>query len=417
MFDLDKWQEVLHTLRRNKLRTIMTAAGVMWGIFMLVLMLGFGNGLERGVMHNMVGFVSNSVYVWGQRTSMPYQGLAPGRRIRFTTRDIDAIKSEVPGIEALAPRNQLGGWQDGNNVTHGAKTGNFGVMGDYPELVLVDDLEVLAGRFINQSDMLDKRKVVVIGQHVREVLFAEGEPAIGQFVKIRGIFFRVVGVQRSRLPGQQGERGNSTLYVPFSTFQVAFNNGDRVGWFAVVARPEVAGARLEQAIRRALKTNHRVHPDDSSALGSYNAAEKFERMQNLFIGIKAFIWFVSLATLLAGALGVSNIMLISVKERTKEIGVRKALGATPAAVVAMVLQESLMLTALSGYVGLTVGVLALEGVSALVGESNGPLAAPSIDLSVALIATAVLIVVGIVAGLAPARHAAAIRPVEALRAE
>lgn len=417
MFDFDKWQEVLHTLRRNKLRTVMTAAGVMWGIFMLVLMLGFGNGLERGVMHNMVGFVSNSVYVWGQRTSMPYHGLAPGRRVRFTTRDIDAIKNEVPGIQALAPRNQLGGWQDGNNVTHGAKTGNFGVMGDYPELIMVDNFEIVAGRFINPADMRDKRKVVVIGEHVSDVLFDAGAPVIGQFVKIRGVFFRVVGIQRSRMPGQEGERGNSTLYVPFSTFQVAFNNGDRVGWFAVLARPDVAGDQLERAIRSALKANHRVHPDDPSALGSYNAAEKFERMQNLFVGIRAFIWFVSLATLLAGALGVSNIMLISVKERTKEIGVRKALGATPAAVVSMVLQESLVLTALSGYLGLTFGVLALEGVAGLVGGSSGPLAEPSIDLSVALIAALVLILLGVLAGLAPARHAAAIRPVVALRAE
>lgn len=417
MFDLDKWQEVLHTLRQSKLRTVMTALGVLWGIFMLVLMLGFGNGLERGVMQNMVGFVSNSVYVWGQRTSKAHLGLSPGRRIRFTTRDIRAIESSVSGISALAPRNQLGGWQDGNNVTFGVKTGNFGVMGDYPELLEIDNIEVALGRFINHADMAEKRKVTVIGEHVREVLFEPGQSPLGQYLKIRGVFFRVVGVHRSTLPGQEGERGNSTLYIPFSTFQVAFHNGDRVGWFAVAARPDVPGQELEAAMRRALSVTHRVHPEDSQAFGSYNAAEKFNRMQSLFAGIKGFIWFVSLSTLMAGALGVSNIMLISVKERTREIGVRKALGATPAAIVWMVLQEAMVLTALAGYLGLFLGVIALEAVASLVAGTKGPFAAPSIDLNVALIAGGVLVVIGLLAGWAPARHAARIRPVVALRSE
>jgi len=416
LFDLDKWQEVLHTLRRNKLRTLMTALGVMWGIFMLVLMLGFGNGLERGVMKNMVGFVSNSVYVWGQRTSKPYKGLAPGRSIRFTTRDIAAIENGVSGIWALAPRNQLGGWRDGNNVTYGQKTGNFGVMGDYPALLHIENMDILAGRFINDADMEGKRKVTVIGQHVKEVLFGAEDP-IGKYVKIRGAFFRVVGVHRSNQPGQQGDRANSTLYVPFSTFQVAFNNGQRVGWFAIAALPEVSGEQLEREIRRTLAANHWVHPDDGQAIGSYNAAEKFGRMQNLFRGIRFFIWFVSLATLMAGALGVSNIMLISVKERTREIGVRKAIGATPASIVMMVLQESVVLTALAGYLGLFVGVVTLELVGSLVRGTSGPLAAPEIDFGVALVAGGILMVIGLVAGIAPARHAATIRPVVALRTE
>ncbi len=417
MFDLDKWLEVLHTLRRNKLRTVMTAAGVLWGIFMLVLMLGFGNGLQRGVMHNMAGFVSNSVYVWGQRTSKAYQGFAPGRRIRFTTRDVDAIRDQVPGIFALAPRNQLGGWRDGNNVTYGEKTGNFGVMGDYPELEYVENIEILSGRFVNHADMLGKRKVTVIGEQVQKVLFPPEQDPVGEYVKIRGVFFRVVGVQRSTLPGQEGDRQNSTLYVPFSTFRVAFNAGDNVGWFAVAARPDVSGERLERAIRKVLMVNHRVHPEDDQAIGSFNAAEKFGRMQSLFGGVRFFIWFVSVATLMAGALGVSNIMLISVKERTREIGVRKALGATPASIVWMVLQESVVLTALAGYLGLFVGVVALEIAGKLVAGGDGPLAAPSVDFSVALICAGILVGLGLLAGLAPARHAAKIRPVLALRAE
>ncbi|HEX9618942.1 MAG TPA: ABC transporter permease [Polyangiaceae bacterium] len=418
VFDLDKWQEIFSTLRRNKLRTVMTAIGVFWGIFMLVLMLGFGNGLKFGVQKNMLGFAANSVYVWGQRTSKPHHGLPPGRRVRFRTQDIEALERDVAGIELLAPRIQLGGWRDGNNVTRGERTGNFGVMGDYPAFAGIEGIFPDRGRFINPLDLERRRKVVVIGDQVKRLLFSDHENPIGQYVRIRGVYFQVVGTFRSDRPGDQGDRANQTLHVPFSTFQMAFNAHHDVGWFAITGKPDVDAEELEQRVRKALLERHGVAPDDPQALGSFNAAERFGQVRSLFGGIEFFIWFVGVATMLAGVLGVSNIMLISVKERTKEIGVRKALGATPASIVALIVQEALALTTLAGYLGLVAGVLALEGFSRFVGtDASGPLGSPAIHLGTALAATGVLVVAGLISGIAPARHAAKIQPVEALRAE
>jgi len=417
MFDLDKWHEIFSTLRHNKLRTAMTACGVFWGVFMLVMMLGFGTGLERGVSKNMIGFVTNSVYMWGQRTSMAYKGLQPGRRVRFSNSDIEALRRGLDGLSALAPRIQLGGWREGNNVAYGSKTGNFGVMGDYPELGVIESIRPTAGRFINELDMRQRRKVVVIGDQVRRVLFEDEQEPIGKYLKIRGVHFQVIGVYASARPGEQGERANGTLHVPFTTFQTTFNAMNQVGWFAVEAKPDISAADVEQRARDLLKAQHGVHPEDDRAIGSFNAAETFNRVDSLFVGVRFFIWFVSIATLFAGALGVSNIMLISVKERTKEIGVRKALGATPASVISLVIQESALLTGLSGYCGLVVGVLTLELAESTLARGNGPLGAPSIDLTAALVATLVVAVTGVIAGIAPARHAARIQPVEALRSE
>ncbi len=416
MFDLDRWQEVFATLRTNKLRTAMTACGVFWGVFMLVLMLGFGNGLQQGVAQKMFGFVSNAVYVWGGRTSIPYRGLAERRRVRYTNADTEAIRS-IEGIDALAPRIQLGGWRDGNNMTHGAKTGNFAVMGDYPDLAKIDGILPSEGRFLNDLDLAERRKTAVIGEQVRKVLFDEGEPALGQYIKIRGIHFRVVGVFTSPQPGEQGDRANSTVHIPFTTFQRAFNAYDQVGWFALGAAPNVDATVIERKVKRVLFSRHAVHPDDEQAIGSFNAAEKFGHVQRLFLGIRFFIWFVSLATLAAGALGVSNIMLISVKERTKEIGVRKALGATPASIVTLVMQEAALLTVLSGYVGLVFGVLMLELAGKALTRLDAPLSSPSIDLTTALWSAGLLAVIGVIAGIAPAGRAASIRPVVALRSE
>lgn len=417
MFDLDKWLEVFSTLRRNKLRTLMTASGVFWGILMLVTMLGFGTGLEAGVTKNMFGFVSNSVYVWGGRTRMAFKGLQPGRWIHYTDQDTEAIEREIEGLEAVAPRLQLGGWRDGVNISYGDKAGNFAVMGDVPAEATIDHIRPHHGRFINPLDLDELRKVTVIGEQVTRVLFPDGVDPVGKFVKIRGVYFRVIGVFRSEKPGEQGERANGTLHVPFTTFQHAFNALGTVGWFSLLARPEVEAARIERDVRKLLMRRHSINPQDERALGSYNAGETYGRIERLFIGIRSFIWFVSVATLFAGVLGVSNIMLISVKERTKEIGVRKALGATPWSIVSLVMQESALLTALSGYVGLVVGVAILELVSPAIERSDGPLGVPSIDVGSALIATAILAVAGIIAGVAPASHAAKIQPVEALRSE
>ncbi len=416
VLDFDTWQEIWATIRKNRLRTFLTALGVFWGMFMLLLMLGFGNGLQRGVTGNMSGFATNAVYVWGQRTSMPYEGLPPGREVDFTNDDIATIE-RIRGVEHVAPRVQLGGWRDDNNVTRGVKTGTFGVMGDYPQFEIIQPMRFERGRFLNHLDLTERRKVAVIGNGVQDVLFDKGEDPIGKHIKIHGVYFEVIGLFRPRKGGEDADRAGNTIHIPFTTFQQAFNFNNKVGWFAITADPDVSAALVEQRVRGSLAERHHVHPEDRQALGSFNAEKEFRKITTLFAGIRYFVWFVGLCTLLAGAIGVSNIMLIAVKERTKEIGVRKALGATPRSIIGLVLQESIVLTSLAGYLGLIAGVGLLEGIGSLVGEGNEIFANPQIDIRVALFGTAVLIVAGAFAGIIPARHAARIHPVEALRAE
>jgi putative ABC transport system permease protein len=415
VLDLDKWQEIAATLGKNKLRTLLTALGVFWGIFMLITLLALGDSLRRGVGKEMSGFAANSIWVWGQRTSLPYKGFRPGRSIDYDMADIDAL-GRVEGIEHLAPRLQLGGWRDGNNVTRGGKTGSFNVMGDYPAFRHVLLMDFIAGRFINTRDVRDRRKVVVIGEQVYQQLFKPGEDAIGKHVEIKGVYFEVIGVSRPKGSGDDRDRQAQTLFIPFTTFQQAFNAGDRVGFFAIVVDDRSDGAAVEQRIRKVLRERHDVAPDDEEAIGSFNASKEFRKMTMLFLAIQVFIWIVGSFTLMAGILGVSNIMLIAVKERTKELGVRKALGARPATIVRMVLAESLALTAAAGYAGFLFSVVLIEGLGPKL-DGVGPLVAPRVDFPVAIAATGVLIVGGVLAGVIPALHAARIKPIEALRAE
>ena len=416
MLDLDTWQEVWSTLQKNKLRALLTALGVFWGVFMLILMLGIGNGLERGVVRNLSGLTNGAVYVWPQRTSLPFQGLQPGRYVRFRDADIAAV-ARTPGVLHVAPRLQLGTWRGPQTVTFGAKKAAFTVMGDSPEFALVEPLTIDRGRFINPRDLQEERKVVVIGREVQKTLFGDQNP-IGAYLQIKRVYFQVVGVIGTLKSGDEGDKLLATVYVPFSTFQTAFNQKDKVGWFALTARRGQPAELVEAGVRRAVMKGHRVHPSDAEALGSFNAAKKFEQIQGLFSGIRNFVWFVGSLTLAAGMLGVSNILLIIVKERTKEIGVRKALGATPGSIVLLIVYEGLLLTALAGYSGVIAGVFGLELVARAVSRvPNAPISQPEIGLSVALIAVLVLIIAGAVAGIIPARHAARVHPVEALRAE
>lgn len=412
----DSFQEVWSSVSRNKLRAILTACGVFWGIFMLIVMLGIGRGLERGTKKNLGDLTVRSVFVWSQHTSLPYRGLPPGRHVEFENADIEAIR-RVPGVDRVAPRVRLGGWRDGDSVTAGSRSGVFSVIGDYPEFSAVEPLIIQSGRFLNQRDIAERRKIVVIGSEVQKVLFPSEEP-LGKYLRIRGVPFQVVGLVTSERGGDEGERIQATIFVPLSTYQLAFNQPNHVGWFALTARADAAAERVEQDVLATLSARHGVHPNDILAFGSFNAAEKFGKVERLFRGIQVFVWFVGVLTLLAGALGVSNILLITVKERTREIGIRKALGATPWHTVSLILKESITLTAGAGYLGVVAAVLALELLDQTLSKlPNPPLQSPEVDLSVALGATVILVVVGAVAGIVPARHAASISPVEALRSE
>jgi putative ABC transport system permease protein len=416
MFDLDTWHEVFSTLQKNVLRTAMTAWGVFWGAFMLVVMLGIGRGLEGGVTRNLASVQANNVYVWGGNTSRPHAGLALTRRIRLNRDDVPALR-ELPGVEAVAPNVELGGWRLGSTVSYGDQVSSFGVRGETPEYLKVAVDRPYLGRFINETDMVERRKVVVMGQAVRHLLIPDSVDPIGEYLRIRGVYFQVVGVMASLQGGDDAERTDNTVFVPFSTFQSTFDPRDRVAGIGVRVREGADAEQLETLLRRTLAARHRADPDDPQAIGSFNLSRQHGRVRALFQGLQAFVWFVCVCTLLAGALGVSNIMLISVKERTREFGVRKALGATPASVIALVLQEAGLLTALAGYLGVVAGVLGLELLSHYVASGDGPLAAPQVNLTAALAATLVLVLAGLLAGLAPARHAANIRPVVAVRSE
>ncbi|HEY5935141.1 MAG TPA: ABC transporter permease [Kofleriaceae bacterium] len=416
MFDLDKWKEIWATLRSNRLRTFLTAFGVFWGIFMLMMMLGFGSAIQTKSKKQMRGMATNLLFVWGQQTTEAHDGLPPGREVKFTIDDIESLR-RLPAIEHLAPRLQLGGWMNNFMVKYGNKTGTFTVMGDYPTFKHIVAFEYEVGRFINERDIAERRKVVVMGGAVKDQLFGPANP-IGQYIEISGVYFQVIGVTKTLRGGQQGDRDANTLFVPFTTLKSSFNTGNRVGFFAMTAKPGTDGPELERQVRETLTRNHRVAPTDEMAIGSFNMFVMFGKFQTFFTVLALISWVVGGATLLAGVVGVSNIMLITVKERTKEIGVRKALGATPMSVVAMVMKESLVLTAIAGVTGMAFGVLVLEACGKIFPDTpDFPLGPPEIALSTVLTALAVLVGAGTLAGIMPASHAASIKPIEALRAE
>jgi putative ABC transport system permease protein len=418
MFDYDKWQEIFATIKKNKLRTFLTMFGVFWGIFMLLILLGSGNGLENGVKRDFNGWANNAGFAWGNTTTIPYKGLKPGRNVRFSNDDMLLLKNNVPGLDIIAPRNNLGRWGGGNNIVYKSKTGAFRITGDYPNYNLIQKMNIPEGRFINENDIDDRRKVAVIGKKVREVLFEKDEDPLGEYIKVQGVFFQVVGVFKSKRSGEQAERDTQSIYIPFTTFQQVYNYGDRVGWFGFTAKEGYSVAQVEKELKAVLMEKHKVHPDDISSIGTNNLEEEFSQIMGLFTGINIFMWLVGIGTLVAGVIGVSNIMLIIVKERTQEIGIRKALGATPISIISLILQESIFLTALAGYAGLLFGLGLLEGISiALEGMDAGMFASPQVDFKVAIASLVILIVGGALAGLVPAQKAAAINPIEAIRAE
>jgi putative ABC transport system permease protein len=418
MFDLDKWKEIYATIRKHKLRTALTAFGVFWGIFMLIVLLGSGKGFENGVKQS-IDISPNSVFMWSQRTSEPYLGLKAGRFIRFKNEDVAAIREAVPELGVLCPRNSL----DGSfTVTRGTKNAtSFQVFGDYPDFMRLKKMELVKGRFINQTDIAERRKVCVVGEEVVSILFQADEEPLGQYLSVKGIYFKVVGVQRGL--GTRGEdvrQDRNTIYLPQTSMQQAFNQGNEVYWFGMLPKPGIPSAVVEGKVKTLLMQRHKVAPNDQKAIGSANVEEEFNRINGLFIGIASFSWLVSLGTIIAGIIGVSNIMLIVVRERTKEIGIRKALGATPWSVVSLILQESVVITAVAGYVGLVAGIGLIEGLNYALKKFNAEgefFANPEVNMTVAVSALGLLIVSGALAGIIPAAKAAAVRPVVALRDE
>jgi len=416
MFDLDTWREIFDSLKRHRLRTLLTAFGVFWGIFMLMLLLGVGKGLENGVYAQFGNVTTNGLFIWGDRSTVPYKGMNPGRWTRLTNSDVEAIRTGVEGIQYL---NAVKGLWGEFTIHYGRKNGSFRVEGDLPEVRYVQPRFLVEGRFLNEADIAQRRKVAVIGRAVKEDLFGKSDP-IGEFLSIRGVYFQIVGVFDIQRLGRQGQDPTRLRHIPLTSLQQAFNQGEYVDSIVLSAAEGYSATALKKEIVDILKARHGIAPEDAQAIGSWSTEEEFAMFQGLFAGIKAFIWIVGTGTLIAGMVGVSNIMLIIVKERTRELGIRKALGATPASIIGMILQESVFLTAASGYSGLVAGVGLVELVSFLMGKLNVKsefFKNPEIDIGVALAATVLLVLIGAAAGLIPARQAATVNPIEALRSE
>jgi putative ABC transport system permease protein len=423
LFDIDHWQEVLQSLRRNKLRTILTACGVFWGVFMLVVMLGFARGLEKAATGDFANFAVNAVFIWGDRTAKPYAGQQPGRRVFLTNEDAEAISARIKGVQMVAPRNQGGGRWSVNAVTRKEKTESFGLSGELPEFPRLENIELEKGRFIDPDDMAERRKVIVIGKRVQDLMFEPRENPIGDSLHVGGVEYTIIGVYRSPMAtGNRADWANGRIFIPRTTFARSFGTSNRADYLTVLVAPGYNGVEVEEEIRALLKSRHRVDPQDERGVGSFNAQKEVAKIRGLFLGINGLSWVVGVLTLLAGAIGVSNIMMITVSERTKEIGIRKAIGATPSSIMFQIVQESVVLTALAGYLGLVVGVGVVEIAAHFVEASKakgGPsiFSSPEVDLSKAVVAAVLLTVAGALAGLAPARSAVAVRPVEALAHE
>lgn len=414
LFDRDRWHEIWQTLSRNKLRSFLTMFGVGWGIFMLVIMLGMGRGLSNGVLGGFEGWATNSCHIWTQRTSLPYAGFKRGRQFNFDNSDI-AVIQRIEGVDKVAPRLQLGGWRGANNVSYGNKSGGFNVNGDMPEILHFQAARLSNGRFLNARDIADERKVCVIGPKVRDMLFGTEDP-IGAHIRIQGVYFQVVGVHEPRSSAMHDDGQTSTIHIPFTTFQKAFNSLNLVHWFSISAKEGVRVADIQAKVKQTMARRHKVDPADPLAFGGWNMQEFYDQMNMLFVAIAGLSWFVGLLTLIAGVIGISNIMLVIIKERTQEIGIRRSLGARPATITVQIMLEALALTFIAGYFGLLAGVGTLEGINALKLE-GGFFKNPTVDLFVALAALTVLILSGLVAGFIPARRALSIKPVDALRAE
>ncbi|MEM7551403.1 MAG: ABC transporter permease [Bacteroidota bacterium] len=415
MFDIDKWQEIFHTIRKNKLRTFITAFNVAWGIFILILLVGFGRGFSNGVENQFRDDATNSIWIWAGQTSKAHKGMKPGRNIQLTNQDFEAV-NRINGVEYITARYYLRGEF---TVRYKDRYSSFSVRACHPDHQYLEKTIVTKGRYLNQKDLDDKRKVTSIGTEVVKVLFGNEDP-IGKYIDINGIPYKVVGVYED----EGGEGEIKIIYIPITTAQTAYGAGNKINqiMFTMGDASLAESITIQNSVDELLRERLIIAEDDERAIRVNNSLEDFMRFQNLFAGIRGFLFFVGICTLIAGVVGISNIMLIVVKERTREIGVRKAIGATPRSVIGLFLMEALLITLASGYIGLVGGIAFIEfDVLSNMMETFGfPMdffRNPQINIRGAIGATVVLAIAGTLAGYFPARRAAKIRPIEALRDE
>jgi|TARA_Y100000385_G_scaffold238504_1_gene253504 putative ABC transport system permease protein len=410
LFQRDTWQEVYDSVTKNKLRTAITMIGVWWGILLLIALLGAARGMENSFNRLFGDFATNSVFVWGQSTSMPFKGFQEGKRVRLKMGHVNKIKDNVEGVEFVVPRNRNQGL-----VVRNFLSGTYGIDGDYPLLDKVQKKKMIKGRFINQNDINDKKKVAVISEDIYKQLFEKDENPIGANIQMNSINFIVIGVFQN---GNVNMGPSSDIHIPFSTFQQLYNQGDKIGWIVITGKSEYNIKQIEEDTKLLLRNLNKIHPRDKRAFGSFNLGKEFKKITGFLTGMQFLTWFVGIATLIAGVFAIGNILLITVKERTKEIGVRRALGATPFEIKRQIVVEAVFLTMTSGLLGIISGGWILIVIDRVWGQGDdATLVNASVSISVIFVALIILVILGTLIGLIPAFKATSIKPIEALREE
>ncbi len=417
LFDKNTWQEIFGSIGKNRTRTIITVIGVLWGIFIYIVLAGASQGLDNGFERNFETVAKNSLWCWAQSTSMPYAGFKTGRGLDIKVADATTLRNRVPEIQYIAPVNTKGVFGGTGPLTvRGLKSNTYPMYGYYPEIAKMATQKIYDnGRFINDQDIEQARKVCVIGERTEQEMFEEDEDPIGGYIRIENIYFQVVGVHKFTQTTPFGTDGD--IYIPFTTFKKIYNTGEDAQYFTIAAYDDADVVQVEKDVKSVLKSVHRVHPDDERAFGSFNLGEIFNKIMGFAQGITFLSLIVGLATILAGVIGIGNILLISVKERTNELGIRRALGATPGEVRTLIILESVFLTMLAGIIGIIMGAGALSLINNLTQDTDFPYTNPTVPIPLVVGALLVMVILGTLIGLIPAQRAVSIKPIDALREE
>ena len=420
IFDHDTWQEIFGSIAKNKTRTVVTVIGVLWGIFIYITLSGSAKGLDNGFNREFQDMAMNSMFVWPQSTSIPYGGFKIGRSPRLTIQNASVLKEQVPEIQYIAPRNARGARSNlgpAASVVYRDVLRTYNIYGDYPEYSKISTKKIYkGGRFFNNADITNKRKVCVIGERTQKELFQEEDNPVGKFIRIDNVYFQVIGVHKFNPGG--GFETDGDIFIPFDTFRNLYNTGDLVNWFVIAAYDNADVIAVEKKVKNVLKKIHKVSPDDQRAFGSFNLGEVFNRIKGFADGMTFLSLVVGMATIFAGVIGIGNILLISVKERTNELGVRRALGATPGEVRIQIVLESVFLTLIAGILGIILGAVALATINFFTQDlADFPYTNPTVPTQLVLGALLIMTVMGTLIGLIPAQRAISIKPIDALREE
>ena len=414
--DIDTYREIIDTLTRNKSRSFLTGFGVFWGVFMLVALMGGGKGLKEKLDKNFEGFAQNAVIIGAEQTTKPYKGFRKGRWWAMEYKDIDRLKQKVPELNAAAPI-LFSSWRGGNTAYYGDQKTTPRIQGTVPEIVEIIAPKMYYGRYLNEMDIKEHRKVCVIGKKVYKDLFKEGGDPCGKKIRIDSTYYEVVGVDYSSGNINIGGRTEEKVTIPITMMQAAFNRGNEIDVIAATGRQGVMMSEITPRIRETIARAHYVDPTDEQGMFVFNSELMFQMINNLFKGVNIHIWLVGLGTLLAGAIGVSNIMMVTVRERTTEIGIRRAIGATPKMILSQIISESIVLTLVAGMSGILFGVMILQMLEMYNTEDGIIETHFQVSFWTAIFCAVIVSALGVLAGLAPAARAMSIKPVDAMRDE